>query len=183
MFLIGAVAIGILIGFAMGGRINHLPELRLRFLWLVAIAIIIQLAIFPLFSSRPLVPYLTSQLHLASYGILFVFFIINYRVWPMLIIAIGSICNLVVISLNQGRMPSSVHALARAGQPEIAAKVATNGFMGNVVLMSENTKLNELGDWLYLPGCMPFSTAFSIGDLLIAVGLVVLIIYGMRSHE
>jgi hypothetical protein len=100
----------------------------------------------------------------------------------MLIIASGSICNLVVISLNGGRMPSSVHALSCADQPEIALKVSTKGFMGNIVLMSEKTKLNALGDWLYLPGWMPLSTAFSIGDLIIAVGLIALIVYGMRPH-
>lgn len=80
-------------------------------------------------------------------------------------------------------MPSSVHALACAGQPEIAAKISANGVMGNVVLMSEKTKLNALGDWFYLPAWMPLATAFSIGDLMIAVGLIILVIYGMSPHD
>ena len=182
MFLIGAVAIGVLAGYALGGRVRYLSHLRLRFLWLVAAAILIQFIIFPLFSSRALFPYFTTELHLASYGLLFVFFFLNYRVWPMFIIAIGAICNLAVISLNAGRMPSSAHALSSAGQPDIALNLSTNGVMGNVILMSDKTRLNVLGDWLYLPAWMPLATAFSVGDLIIAVGLTTLVIYGMNHH-
>ena len=183
MFLIGAVIIGVVLGYALKGRIANLSGLPLRSLWLVGLAILIQLAIFPLFSSRALFPYATTQLHLASYAFLFLFFVINYRVWSLLVIAAGSIANLLVIAVNEGRMPSSVHALTCAGQPEIAQKLATEGAWGNVVLMSDKTRLNFLGDWLYLPRGVPLATAFSIGDLTIAIGLVILIVWGMRSHE
>ena len=107
---------------------------------------------------------------------------INYRVWALLVIATGSISNLLVIAVNGGRMPSSVHALTSAGQPEIARKLVTEGAWGNVVLMSEKTRLDFLGDWLYLPHGVPLATAFSIGDLTIAIGLIILIVWGMRSH-
>ncbi|MEA3239027.1 MAG: DUF5317 domain-containing protein [Candidatus Bipolaricaulota bacterium] len=182
MFLIGAVVIGVVLGYALRGRISNLSGLRLRLLWLVAVAILIQFAIFPLFSSRAIFPYATTELHLASYGLLFLFFIVNYQVWALLVIALGSVSNLVVIALNGGRMPSSTHALICAGQPEIAQKLAAESMRGNIVLMSEKTKLNFLGDWLYLPHGVPLATAFSVGDLTIAVGLVILIVWGMRSH-
>ena len=119
MFLIGAVVIGVVLGYVLKGRIANLSGLPLRSLWLVGVAILIQFAIFPLFSSRALFPYATTELHLASYALLFLFFIINYRVWALLVIALGSVSNLVVIAVNGGRMPSSPHALACAGQPEI----------------------------------------------------------------
>jgi len=105
MFLIGAVIIGLVLGYALRGRIANLSGLRLRSLWLVAIAILIQFAHFPAFSSRAIFPYATTQLHLASYGLLFLFFVINYRVWALLIIAVGSLFNLVVIAINGGGCP------------------------------------------------------------------------------
>ena len=182
MFLIGAVVIGIVLGYALKGRIANLSGLPLRSLWLVGVAILIQFAIFPLFSSRAIFPYATTELHLTSYALLFLFFVINYRVWALLVIAAGSIANLLVIAVNEGRMPSSVHALTCAGQPGIAQKLATEGAWGNVVLMSDKTRLNLLGDWLYLPRGVPLTTAFSMGDLTIAIGLVILIVWGMRSH-
>ena len=182
MFLIGAVVIGVVLGYVLRGRISNLSGLPLRSSWLVGLAILIQLAIFPLFSSRALFPYATTELHVASYALLFLFFIINYRVWALLVIAAGSTFNLLVITMNGGRMPSSSHALTCAGQPEIARKLAAEGAWGNVVLMSDKTRLNFLGDLLYLPKGVPLATAFSIGDLTIAIGLVILIIWGMRSH-
>jgi len=182
MFLIGAVVIGVALGYALKGRIDNLSGLSLRALWLVAIAISIQLAIFPLFSSRALFPYATMQLHLLSYALLFTIFIINYRVWALLVIAVGAASNLLVIALNNGRMPSSAHALTSAGQPEIASRLASEGAWGNIVLMGDKTQLNFLGDCFYLPHSVPLATVFSIGDLTIAVGLVILIVWGMRSH-
>ena len=182
MFLIGAVIIGIALGYTLKGRINNLSELPLRSLWLVGLAILIQLAIFPLFSSRALFPYATTQLHLVSYALLFLFFAVNYRVWSLLVIAGGAAANLLVISVNGGRMPSSVHALTSAGQPEVARRLVTDSAWGNVALMGEKTKLNFLGDWLYLPRGFPLATAFSIGDLTIAIGLIILIVWGMHSH-
>ncbi|HEX32495.1 MAG TPA: hypothetical protein ENF88_02250, partial [Candidatus Acetothermia bacterium] len=56
MFLIGAVIIGVVLGYALKGRIANLSGIPLRSLWLVGLAILIQLAIFPLFSSRALFP-------------------------------------------------------------------------------------------------------------------------------
>ena len=182
MFLIGAVIIGVVLGYVLSGRIRNLSRLSLRSLWLVGVAILIQFAIFPLFSSRAIFPYATTQLHLTSYALLFLFFIVNYRVWALLVIAAGSISNLVVIAVNGGRMPSSPYALTCAGQPEIAQKLITDGVMGNVALMGDRTHLNFLGDWLYLPRGVPLATAFSIGDLTIAIGLVILIVWGMPSH-
>ncbi len=182
MFLIGAVIIGVVLGYLLRGRIINLSSLRLRAWWLVVVAMAIQFSIFPLFSERALIQYLTTELHLLSYGLLFLFFVINYRICALLILAVGAISNLVVISVNSGRMPSSARALACAGQADIADKLVRNGVVGNIVLMGRNTRLDFLGDWLYLPHGVPLATAFSVGDLLIAIGLVLLIVHGMRQH-
>ncbi len=182
MFLIGAVIIGVVLGYVLKGRIVNLSGLHLRAWWLVVVAMAIQFCIFPLFSERALFPYLTTELHLLSYGLLFLFFVINYRVRALRVIALGALSNLLVISVNSGRMPSSAYALVRAGQADIADKLAGSGVVGNIVLMGRGTRLDFLGDWLYLPHGFPLATAFSVGDLLIAMGLVILIVHGMRQH-
>lgn len=184
MFLIGAVLIGLILGYMRGGRIAHLSSLRLRFLWLVLLSLLIQLAIFPLFSERPLLPYATSSLHLLSYGLILLFLVLNYRTFPLLFIGLGSLLNLLVITVNAGYMPSSPTALARAGSDKVAARLLQEGVYGNVILMSEKTRLNFLGDLLYLPRWVPFATAFSVGDLVVALGLIWLIVWGMgRRHS
>lgn len=182
MFLIGAVLIGVVFGYLRGGRIAHLASLRLRFLGLVVIALLIQLVIFPLFSDRPLLPYATTSLHLLSYAFVLVFLALNYRTFPLLFIGLGSFLNLLVIAVNAGYMPSSTTALARAGNHGVVAHLLQEGVYGNVTLMGEETRLNFLGDFLYLPEGVPFATAFSLGDLVVALGLIWLIAWGMGSH-
>ena len=53
---------------------------------------------------------------------------------------------------------------------------------GNTVLMGETTRFNILGDLLYLPRGIPFATALSAGDLIIALGIVWLIVKGMTAR-
>ncbi|GAH90942.1 unnamed protein product [marine sediment metagenome] len=90
--------------------------------------------------------------------------------------------NLLAIAVNGGYMPSSQAALSRAGSHGVVTHLLEEGVYGNVILMSETTRLNVLGDFLYLPEGIPLAAAFSIGDLIIALGLVWLIMWGMKSH-
>jgi hypothetical protein len=181
IFLLAAVA-GLLLGYAFGGRTSNLPSLRLRALWLVLSALILQFLIFPLFSERPLLPYATVPLHVLSYLLVFVFLLLNLRVSGLIAIGVGALLNFAAIAANGGRMPASATALARAGLIETADRLTMSGAHGNVLLMSEGTRVNVLGDWLYLPGWIPFATAFSIGDVLILIGIAWLIVRGMRRR-
>lgn len=49
--------------------------------------------------------------------------------------------------------------------------------------MNGSTTFEFLGDWLFLPNWFPFSTAFSLGDLLIALGLLFFFGAGMVHGE
>jgi hypothetical protein len=181
VFLLAALG-GLLLGYGFGGRISNLSSLRLRAVWMVLAALILQVLIFPLFFERPLLPYATVPLHILSYALVFAFFFLNLRVRGLVVIGVGALLNFAAISANGGRMPASATALARAGLLETADRLTTSGAHGNVLLMSGGTRLNVLGDWLYLPGWIPFATAFSIGDVLIMIGVAWLIVRGMRRH-
>ena len=176
-----AVLLGVLIGYLSGGRISRLPLLRFRALYLIPIALLIQVLIFPLFSPEPLLPVATVPLHILSYALVLFFLALNLNVRPLLILGAGAVANLVAILANGGRMPASATALERAGLIQTVERLTASGEHGNVLLMNDSTRLNVLGDWLYLPSWFPGATAFSIGDLLIMVGLVYLIVRGMRS--
>ncbi len=182
LYLVAMIA-GLGIGFLRGGRLRYLAQLKLRWLWLVPLALVIQLLIFPLFSGSPLLPYATEPLHLASYALLMLWLVMNVRTPPMSILSLGAICNFVVIVSNGGYMPASATALQQAGLAHIAERLLEGDVVANVTLMSALTRVNALGDWLYLPSWIPFSTALSIGDVLIAVGLVWLLVRGMVANE
>ncbi|MBN1859449.1 DUF5317 domain-containing protein [Candidatus Bipolaricaulota bacterium] len=184
MLILIGVLVGLLLGYALRGRLSNLRLIRLRFLGLVVGALVIQLLIFPLFSSRALFPYATEPLHFASYGLLFLFILLNGRCYPLLIAGAGAALNVLVIGINGGYMPSLPAALRLAGDGAIADRLVDEGVVGNVIRMSDGvTRLNLLGDRLYLPAWLPGSTAFSVGDVVIALGLAAVIAWGMTRHE
>jgi hypothetical protein len=182
MIFLYAVAIGILLGYALRGRLARLVELRLRGLWLVLLAFVIQLAIFPLFMPEPLFPYGTAILHGISYGLVFLWLLLNVRTRPLLVAGAGAVLNLLVVSVNGGFMPASAAALRYAGLTPIADIAARGETYGNIVGMSAATRLNFLGDWIPLPDALPFARAMSVGDVLIMVGLTWLLVRGMRTR-
>ena len=172
MILLWAILIGLLIGFLRRGSLRNLGRLRLRGLWLILTALIIQLLIFPLGPQEPLVKWGTNYLHLLSYLLLVAFILLNWRYGEFFIIGAGLGLNLLVIMLNGGYMPASVKALRYAGLDQVAAVLEQGLHHGNTVLMSAQTKLNFLGDWLALPKGIPLTTAFSIGDLALGLGVI-----------
>lgn len=84
----------------------------------------------------------------------------------------GMAANALVIWVNGGYMPSSVPSLLKSGEFEVAYHLIQKGTYGNVIYMNSSTVFEFLGDWLYLPRWISFPTAFSLGDLLIAIGLL-----------
>ena len=182
MILLWGAVLGVLLGWATGGRLRNLERLQLRWGWLILASLVIQVLIFPLGPADPLLPYATVPLHFLSYGLLALFLGFNLRHWPLGLLALGLAANVVVIAANGGYMPASAQALRQAGMEEVAQTLLSQGRLGNVVLMGEATKLNFLGDWLWLPGWVPLSAAFSLGDLLIGLGLTLFFPYGMRRR-
>ena len=62
---------------------------------------------------------------------------------------------------NGGRMPVAT---------ELAGSLVRRGTVGQYVVMSSDTHLNLLGDWIAL---YPVPEAYSPGDVLIALGLAI----------
>ena len=183
MFFLYIIPIGLVIGFVAGGRLSNLGKLPLRWMGLLLPALLIQLLIFPSFTAKALIPFATAPLHILSYVLLALWIVGNSRLLPILVLGLGAICNFTVLLANGGFMPASVSALQKAGLSILAELLTNEGAYSNLILMSADTRLNFLGDFLYVPKWIPFSSAFSIGDLLIAMALTWLIVKGMRINE
>lgn len=181
MLLLWALPLGILLGYLRGGRLSHLAQLELRGAWLILLALAIQLLIFPLGSAKqPIIAFGTEYFHLASYALLVVFVILNWREWGILAMGSGMLLNLLVIMLNGGYMPTRPELLEAAGRWEAAAKLREAGTYANNTLMEPTTPLWFLGDAFYVPEWVPFANVFSIGDLLLALGLIFFLQAKMR---
>ncbi len=171
MPLLWAMAIGVAIGLLRRGRLATLGQVKLRALYLIPVALLIQVLIFPIGGAEPVLRVGTAYLHVLSYGLLLAFIVANRRYPEVLVMGGGLLLNLVAIAANGGYMPASAEALRRAGLPAAAAALEAGLTRGNTVLMGAGTRLNFLGDFLYLPAGVPLSSAFSVGDAALGIGV------------
>jgi len=103
---------------------------------------------------------------------------LNWKVVGVPVLLAGLLLNLVVIGANGGRMPANPQALIATGQADRAELLVEEGAAANVVLMSDKTRLNLLGDYIVLPFLGSLGSAYSVGDLLALAGEA-LLVYGM----
>jgi Family of unknown function (DUF5317) len=93
--------------------------------------------------------------------------------------AFGAACNLLAIIANGGSMPSDPAAWrALTGVAEVPTTAFTNSS-----LMGPGTALPWLGDIFVLPRPIPLANVFSIGDVLIAIGIAWCVARSMRRPD
>jgi hypothetical protein len=112
-----------------------------------------------------------------SYVLLLAFIILNRRV-GFLIIGAGMVLNFLAIVTNGGLMPISPASMEKAGHGDELAELNVGDpvpLSKNVLLDEGDTRLRWLTDRFAWESPGPFSV-FSIGDIIIAAGLVVVVI-------
>lgn len=171
MFLAPAVLIGLLTGLLMGGRLSRLAEVRLRGRWLFFAAIALQLIAYPPFIGVRPGDGPATALQVVSYGCLVAVTVLNLRLTGMAIAGAGMLCNLVAILANGGHMPGLPSALADAG-------LTYDGVRNNSV-RDAAPNLPWLVDRWAAPDWVPWGTVFSVGDVLLGIGVAVVIAAAM----
>ena len=165
MFLLIAIVVGFAAGMVTGGRPHHLVRVPLRWNGLIFLALSIQVLIS---TDRLPVPLsLVPSFYVLSNLIALVWLGRNIRVQGIPCVMLGAVSNLAAIVANGGRMPVEGALLLGALPP-------------NRVLATDHTRLVWLSDRFLVPPPFPFPTVFSIGDLLIGLGIAWLIVAGMR---
>jgi hypothetical protein len=175
MFLMTAVAAGLTAGALLGGRLSDLAALPLRAAWLLYVAIGLQLIAYPS-AVMPLAvgPQAATVLEIASYTGLVISTACNLRLPGMAAAGAGMLANLAAILANGGHMPALPSALAGAG-------VAYSGVHANSV-RDAHPVLPWLVDRWAAPGWIPWGNVFSIGDVLLATGVAVMVAAAMRPR-
>lgn len=165
--VLGALAVGL----ALGGRLGNLAELRLRAPWLFFVAIALQVVAFPFgFLPWSTEPAVASWLWLVSYGFLIVAAVVNREIAGVPIVALGMLLNLAAIVANGGTMPVSSSAMHEAGRTAVTQANST---------AVADPHLDWLVDRWAAPDWIPLANVFSIGDVVIAVGAVVIVLSAM----
>ncbi len=178
MLLLYAIVAGLLAGAVAGGRIAALADLHIRWLGVAVAGLAFQLVLFhPVVAER--VGDLGPVLYVGSTVAVFAALLRNLALPGLPIVALGAALNLLVILANGGVMPSDPAAWqALTG----VAAVPTDDFT-NSTLMGPGTALPWLGDVFVLPRPIPLANVFSIGDVLIAVGIAWCVARSMRRPD
>ena len=172
MFILYALAAGIVVGLLAGGRPEGLGALRFRWTGLMVAGLLVQVVLF----SGPIadrVGALGPPVYVASTALVLVAVLANRSIRGMTIVALGAASNLAAIIANGGFMPASQAAMDALGKTD-----PTTYSNSDIVA---DPALAPLTDVFALPGWLPFANVFSVGDVLIGIGVIVVIVAAMRS--
>ena len=173
MFLLVAAALVLVSVVLAGGRVHGLLALRIRAAWLLTVALVLQILAISVFPNAGHT--LLATMHASSYAIAGFVVVLNWGVRGLPTIGLGGLLNAMAIAANGGTMPASPAALATAGLTS-----SSGGFENSAALASPN--LPFLGDVFAIPASWPLHNVFSVGDILIVLGAVVLLHFACGSR-
>jgi hypothetical protein len=172
MVFLDVALLALVLGKLAGGRLSALSETPIRGKGLAFSAIGLQLVAFP----SELLPWSTptavaSGIWLASYVLLVWMLLLNVRLVGTPLIAAGLLCNVAAILANGGLMPVRGAALEAAG---------TDYEVHNNSIKLAEPHLAPLVDRWAAPEWLPLANVYSVGDVLIGLGVIVVIVAAMR---
>lgn len=171
MFILYGVLIGLVLGFLTGGRPAGLATLQIRYGWLMIAGLVVQIVLFSPFGAER-VGDLGPPIYVGSTLVVAGAILANLRIAGMALVGLGAISNLAAIIANGGYMPADPGAMAALGVS------APTTYSNSAVV--QDPALWPLTDIFAMPVWMPWSNVFSIGDVIIVVGVAILIAVAMR---
>jgi Family of unknown function (DUF5317) len=173
VFILYAIPLGILAGYLLGGRISRLADLRLRWIPLALLGLLLQVLLFtdalgsPFGDASPAV-YVLSNL------LVFAMVLRNVRVPGMALAAVGAASNLLAIIANGGYMPADPEAFVALG-------LGAPGYTNSTLVTDPAVPF--LTDIFAMPAWMPAANVFSVGDVLLGIGVALTIALAMRGSS
>jgi hypothetical protein len=156
-----------------GGRLLGLLDLHLRYAWLALAGLLAQIIVISVVPRGS--PTLHDVVHILTYVAAGAFVLANRHIPGIGLTALGGALNMAAIAANGGVMPASPSALATAGIVEHAGSYANSAAVSH-------PHLAWLGDVFATPSSLPLANVFSVGDVLIMAGVLVLLHRGSCSR-
>jgi hypothetical protein len=172
--ILAAIVLAIAIGYAIGGSLRNFGGDRLRWPLLAVAGLGLQL--WPVSATRS---ELGFGLLMASFGLLFVFGVLNFRNPGFPLIVIGLCMNALVIGVNHG-MPVQRQALIRSGQGGTLLLLEKEGGAKHH-LSGPKDHLLFLGDVIPVPN--PVGQVVSSGDIATYAGVMWFVIASMQPSR
>ncbi len=163
--LVGAAgAIGWPLSFV--GRVPHIEWAPVAIIAALAQAVVFLPPVNALVGAAPPFIYVLSS------AVVLACVVRNRRIPGLLIAAAGGFTNLLAVVANGGYMPVDPDAARAAGQ------LPTSGYTNTVELA--NAQLKPLTDMIVVPPPLPFANVYSVGDLLIFLGVAIAVAWTLQ---
>lgn len=173
MFLF-SVILAIIIGYLLKGKLENLNNLEIKGWWLIIIGFLVEFIMKILLKRGVLeIGGITYLLNVIIYGFIMSFIFINRKDKMVLVVGIGFLLNIIVIFGNNCTMPISVKAMSFLN---VTGEVDT---MGLYTILNSETNFKFLAD--IIPYRLwKFGGIASVGDIVLSIGVMSVIINGMR---
>lgn len=161
--------LALVVGWLRGGRLAGLATARFKGGVVLFLGIGLR---FLLYWGAPILDHfwpLAVGMQIVAHGLLLAGVWLNRDLTGFYSIAGGLLANFGVILANGGRMPVAREALVASGQEHLTPYLATGQSVTHV-LLGPDSRLPWLADIFALPAWWPLAVAFSVGDVLIALG-------------
>lgn len=173
MLLVILVVVALLTVPVAGGHLSRLLDVKLRGFPMLITALVVQVLLISVVPG--LSEGLATSLHLVTYLVALGFVAMNVRLRGMWVVGLGGLLNFAAIAANGGVMPTSAAALRASGRP-----IKGSGFENSAAV--HDARLSFLGDVFAIPASWPLHNVFSVGDVLIAVGVAIVIHQACESR-
>lgn len=174
-YTLAIVLIAVAGSYARGGRLHRLAEAEVRAPWLLFLGLGLQLAV-DLGAGRGLLADASAAgltVLISSQALVVVWLMLHRELPGVWLVALGLALNAIVIAAN-GAMPVDPSAVRALGLGELEIPI------GKHTELTDDTRLPWLADVLPVP---PLRSIVSVGDLVIALGLLPLTHALMRDPD
>jgi hypothetical protein len=172
MFMLYGLLAGVLVGRLSGGEIARLERVSIRWAPVALAGLLVQLILF-LQPVAERIGELGVPVYVGSTTLVLLVVVRNALVPGLALVAVGATSNLAAIVANGGYMPASAGALGALG------KTISTDYTNSALIQSP--ALAPLTDIFAMPRWLPFANVFSIGDVLISVGVAMAVVVAMRG--
>jgi len=171
---IQAIVFAVIIGLILGGSFRNLSNLKIDGIYIIIAAFLLDAAgIWSVRLGLVSIGQITFVIDVIMYVLLLVFVLKNVRNPYIVTIGAGFLLNALVIFANGGAMPVGAYAVHAAG---LNLDVTTQGLY---VPVSAATRFWYLGD--IIPYTFLNINIISVGDIVTAAGMMLLIITSMKA--
>lgn len=173
-FELCSIVIGLIVGFWKKGSIWNIPNLKLKFVWLLPAGYGLE---------TYSIAHLTGEYYrinvILSYTTILIFCVINIRRTGIAWTALGTSANFICMLWNGLRMPAYVPAVQSVAPKLLPSLYA--GHIGKSIAMTSHTSMNFLGD-IFIFNFYSV-TLISIGDILFGAGILLFIQHAMCCEK